>query len=212
MPGRIEITSPPPSASHSSSSPPPSSSPRADPTALAHAHRRQRPPSPTRAHQTLVRNRRLRYLEQHTTYFTSADLELADPLLYDRLIRQFLTPDEREAQGRERGWSGVLEADLTRAEAKVAAVADADADTEARAENERGEQVGSKEEGEEMWRKAMTLRFLGGGDEEADYERIDNDEEYDDYTTVTREEEEKYFDAETPSSSTENGDTGVLDY
>lgn len=198
MPGRLET---PPTAQRS---------PSPSPSPPAAARPRQRTPSPSRARQTLIRNRRLRYLSQNPSYFTNADLELADPLLYDRLIRQFLSPAEREAQGRERGWSGVLEADLTRAEAKVAAIADSDADTEARAENARGEQVDNKEEGEELWQKAMTLRFIEGGDEDVDYGAIDENEAYDDYETVTREEEEKYFDAETPSST--NGDTGVLDY
>ncbi|KAI5791834.1 coiled-coil domain-containing protein-domain-containing protein, partial [Geopyxis carbonaria] len=155
----------------------------------------------------------LRYIQHHdSSYFSSPDLELADPLLYDRLIRQFLTPAEREAQGRERGWSGVLEADLTRAEAKVAAIADSEADTEARAENGRGEQVETKEEGEELWRKVMTLRFIEGKDIDVDYAEIDGNEEWDDIETEKREEEEKYFDAETPSSVTGAEDTGIQDY
>ncbi|CCX32346.1 Similar to hypothetical protein [Tuber melanosporum Mel28]; acc. no. XP_002836733 [Pyronema omphalodes CBS 100304] len=165
-----------------------------------------------RAHQTLIRNRRLHWLSAHPSYFTSPDLELADPLLYDRLIRRYMTPAEREAQGRSRGWSGVLEADLTRAEAKVQALqaADQGLSIEQRAEMATGEMVGSREEGEELWRETMTIRFLGGGDGEADYGEIDGSEEWDDRETIRREEEEAWFDAETPSEVT--GDTGVLDY
>jgi hypothetical protein len=168
--------------------------------------------TPERARQTLVRNRRLHYLSENPNYFTSPDLELADPLLYDRLIRQYLTTAEREAQGRARGWSGVLEADLTRAEAKVAALAESDngVSVEARAETASGEVVSTKEEGEQLWRETMTLRFLEGRDPDVDYGTIDESEEWDDRETERREAEEVWFDAETPSAVT--SDTGVQDY
>jgi hypothetical protein len=41
-----------------------------------------------------------------------------DPLGYDRLVRRFQSPAEREAEGRRKGFAGVLEADLWRAEAR----------------------------------------------------------------------------------------------
>lgn len=69
-----------------------------------------------------VKNRRKRYLELHPDYFDNPSLELADPLAYDRLIRRFQTANEREVEGKRKGYSGVLEADLWRAEAKVEAV------------------------------------------------------------------------------------------
>jgi len=69
-----------------------------------------------------VKNRRKLYLDRHPSYFTSSDLELSDPLLYDRCIRRFQTPAEREADGKKKGYSGVLEADLYRSEAKIAAL------------------------------------------------------------------------------------------
>jgi hypothetical protein len=174
----------------------------------------QRPPPPStpeRSRQALIRNRRLHFLANNPGYFTSPDLELADPLLYDRLIRQYQTPAEREEQGRLRGWSGVLEADLTRAEAKVAALAESEnIPIEIRAETARGEAVATKEEGEELWRETMTLRFLEGRDGDADYKAIDESENWDDWVTRRRDEEEQYFDAETPSMVT--SDTGILDY
>jgi len=46
----------------------------------------------------------------------------SDPLLYDRCIRRFQSAAEREADGKARGYSGVLEADLYRSEAKLAAL------------------------------------------------------------------------------------------
>ncbi|KAI7200879.1 hypothetical protein KC340_g18732, partial [Hortaea werneckii] len=44
------------------------------------------------------------------------------PLSYDRLIRQFQTSAEREQEGRERGYTGKMEADLVRSEAKLEAL------------------------------------------------------------------------------------------
>ncbi|KAK6580396.1 hypothetical protein PZA11_007418 [Diplocarpon coronariae] len=69
-----------------------------------------------------VKNRRKLYLDRHPSYFASPDLELADPLLYDRCIRRFQTAAEREADGKAKGYSGVLEADLYRTEAKIRAL------------------------------------------------------------------------------------------
>jgi hypothetical protein len=65
-----------------------------------------------------AKNRRKRYLEVHPEYFSDASLELADPLLYDRLIRRFQTATEREAEGQRKGASGQIASDLWRAEAK----------------------------------------------------------------------------------------------
>jgi len=76
-----------------------------------------------RTHQIRIKNRRKLYLDRHPSYFTSPDLELADPLLYDRCIRRFQTAAEREADGKAKGYSGILEADLYRSEAKLAALA-----------------------------------------------------------------------------------------
>ena len=67
-----------------------------------------------------VKNRRKHYLDKHPEYFDSS-LELADPLLYDRLVRRFQSPVEREAEGRSKGYSGILEADLLRSERRSSA-------------------------------------------------------------------------------------------
>ncbi|KAI1141161.1 coiled-coil domain-containing protein-domain-containing protein [Hypoxylon sp. FL0543] len=80
-----------------------------------------RPPrSPARSAQIRVQNRRREYLERNPRYFDSLEHELADPLLYDALIRRFQSPEEREREGREKGYSRVLEVDLLRGEAKLA--------------------------------------------------------------------------------------------
>ncbi|CAI7571404.1 unnamed protein product [Penicillium manginii] len=174
-----------------------------------------------------IKNRRKRYLDQHPEYF-SAELELADPLLYDRLIRRFQTPQEREAQGRAKGFSGVLEADLLRSEAKVDALAHPDPnsmlsytrgpDGEILAED-RDDIPANKEEGQKTWQWEMALRFMRGDDPDFDYKAVDENEEYDDLS----EELDKYFEDEDPEWVVDDargedareklqGETGIQDF
>jgi len=171
-----------------------------------------------------IKNRRKLYLDRHPSYFTSPDLELTDPLLYDRCIRRFQSASEREADGKAKGYSGVLEADLYRSEAKLAAIK---AQTSlvgesssskagpsspsapsvpfvsyARGENgevlpeEEDEVPRSKEEGFERWKFEMTLRFLSGEDQDFDYKTVDENDEWD--AVERRESEERWFDEEEP--------------
>ena len=151
-----------------------------------------------------------------------------DPLLYDRLIRRFQTPQEREAQGRAKGFSGVLETDLMRSEAKVDALANPDPnamlsytrgrDGEILAED-RDDIPANKEEGEKAWQWEMGLRFMRGDDPDFDYKTVDENEEYDDLS----EELDEYFENEEPEwmvgdSRGEDareklqGETGVQDF
>ncbi|KAL2010270.1 hypothetical protein VTN00DRAFT_6077 [Thermoascus crustaceus] len=169
-----------------------------------------------------VKNRRKRYLDKHPEYFSSPDLELADPLLYDRLIRRFQTPQEREAEGRAKGFSGVLEADIMRSEAKLDALNNPDPNAmlsyrrgpngEILAED-REDIPTTKEEGEKRWRWEMEMRFLKGADYNFDYKTVDENDEYDDWN----EEQERYFDEEEPEWIIEDekklqGETGIQDF
>ncbi|KAM0804256.1 coiled-coil domain-containing protein-domain-containing protein, partial [Usnea florida] len=174
-----------------------------------------------------IKNRRKRYLDTHPDYFSSPSLELADPLAYDRLVRRFQTPSERESEGRKKGYSGVLEADLWRSEAKIGALANPDhaalmryrrdASGEIVAE-EKDEVPQNKEDGMQRWRKEMELMFLRGDDGDFDYKIVDESEDFDDRGVQEREEEEKWFEKEEPSwiEEKENdglmGETGVQDY
>jgi hypothetical protein len=140
-------------------------------------------------------------------------LELASPLLYDRCIRRFQTPAEREAEGRKKGYAGVLEADLERGEAKLAALARERAQGEVGDEEDAPE---SKEEGHERWKREMEWRFVMGEDEEFDYGRVDRSEEWDERRVEEREEEERYFEGEEVAwvepEGELRGETGVQDY
>ncbi|KAF2230888.1 hypothetical protein EV356DRAFT_519262 [Viridothelium virens] len=66
-----------------------------------------------------IKNRRRRWLEAHPEYFQGSELESADPLLYDRLVRRFQSAAEREAEGKNRGFAGTIEASLLRGEARI---------------------------------------------------------------------------------------------
>ncbi|KAL1957727.1 hypothetical protein VTO42DRAFT_5570 [Malbranchea cinnamomea] len=167
-----------------------------------------------------VKNRRKRYLELHPEYF-GPDLELADPLLYDRLVRRFQTAEEREAEGRAKGFSGVLEADLMRSELKMEALANPDSNATFAytrgpngeiLEEDQDEIPASKEEGFKRWKQEMELRFLRGADLDFDYSAVDDCEDYDDWNV----EQEKYFDEEEPEWLVEKdklqGETGIQDF
>ena len=155
-----------------------------------------------------------------------------DPLAYDRLVRRFQSPTEREAEGRKKGYSGTLEADLWRSEAKIGALANPnhaalmryrrDASGSIMAE-EKDEVPKNKEEGIQRWRKEMELMFLRGDDPDFDYRGVDQSEEYDDRGIQEREAEEKWFEKEEPRWVGESdqdagtieglkGQTGIQDY
>ena len=156
-------------------------------------------------------------------------------MLYDRLVRRFQTPAEREAEGREKGYSGTLEADLWRGEAKMDALRHPDPNSvfsykrgpngEILAE-ERDEVPANKEEGYARWKWEMEARFVRGADEDFDYSAVDDNEQYDDHALEALEAQDRYFDDEKPefvfgadaakrTRSQEQkleGETGVQDY
>ncbi|KAL8920409.1 MAG: hypothetical protein Q9208_006290 [Pyrenodesmia sp. 3 TL-2023] len=214
----------------------PSQTPPSDPPT------QQRPQSPRPAPRThspaslariRIKNRRKRYLDLHPSYFASPSRELADPLAYDRLIRRFQSAAEREAEGKRKGYSGVLEADLWRSEARVAAAAFSHHEEGLEVKDPRDEGNGgiggagerkrdyemaaSKEEGRERWRELVEERFLRGEDEGFDYGGVDGGEEWDG-VEVEREREERWFEEEEEEEEEGvkgkglKGETGVQDF
>ncbi|KAK7748372.1 hypothetical protein SLS62_008635 [Diatrype stigma] len=120
--------------------PPPSSPASRD----AYARPQPRPPkSPAHSAQIRVQNRRREWLERHPEYVDSLEHELADPILYDALIRRFQTPAEREKEGRTKGYSRVLEVDLLRGEARLAQVAKGEASVSQTTATAAAQQAGS---------------------------------------------------------------------
>lgn len=149
-------------------------------------------------------------------------------------MRRFQSTAEREADGRAKGYSGVLEADLYRSEAKLAALSGrrmSDDWPKQRVEDlayvpgpdgqvlpeDEDEIPQTKEEGMERWREAMTLRFLRGGDEDFEYGDVDGREEWD---VIEREDaEEHWFEEEEPGwvegstgEGEKRGETGIQDF
>ena len=130
----------------------------------------------------------------------------ADPLLYDQLIRRFQSAAEREAEGRQKGYSGVLEGDLRRSEAKMAALANSQASSVTYRRGSHGEIYAedstdapeNQEDGIQRWRREMTERFLRGEDVDFDYQTVDDNEEWDDRVQQERDEEDRWFATEEP--------------
>ncbi|EXU96914.1 coiled-coil domain containing protein (DUF2052) [Metarhizium robertsii] len=183
--------------------------------------------SPAKTAQVQAQNRRREYLERHPGYFNSLDHELADPVLYERLIKRHQTSSERQQEGQAKGYGRVLEADLARGETRLSALA-----TEAAGEqredlsparhrwhaasdidNPWDGEASTKEQGSELWREFLRERFIRGGDEDVDYAKVDGNEELD--VVLRRDEEDQWFEDEEPSWVGERdaaGETGVQDF
>lgn len=54
----------------------------------------------------------------------------------------------------------------------------------------------NKDEATERWQEFLRARFVRGGDEDFDYEKVDENEDYD--TLARKDEEEAWFDDEDP--------------
>lgn len=148
------------------------------------------------------------------------------------MIRRFQSTAEREAEGRKKGYSGILEADILRSEAKVDALAHPDPtlllsykrgpDGEILAE-EKGEAPLTKDEARDRWRDTIRWRFLTGDDGDFDYSSVDGNEGLDDMAQERRDAEDRYFDEEEPTwivddisreitPTTLTGQTGIQDF
>lgn len=181
-----------------------------------------------RSRRLKAKNRRKRYLDVHPEYFDDSSLELADPLLYDRLIRRFQTAAEREAEGQRKGFSGQMATDLWRVEAKKEALSHPSPSSlftytrgpqgEIR-EADKDEVPMSKEEGKIWWRDEMTQRFLRGDDDDFDYAKVDGSDKYND-PEEERDIQDAYFDSMESDFDTDGegkekvltGETGIQDY
>ncbi|KAK4239477.1 coiled-coil domain-containing protein-domain-containing protein [Achaetomium macrosporum] len=167
--------------------------------------------SPGHSAKIRAQNRRRAYLERHPSYFQSSDHELADPLLYDFFIRRFQTPAEREAEGRAKGYARVLEGSLLRGEERLARLRrehqQQQPSTSASTLNaELTPPPKTKEEGRMKWEEFLRDRFIRGEDDDFDYSRVDEDDEYD---VLEREErEEAWFESEDPGWATSDDDEG----
>ena len=173
----------------------------------------------------IVRNRRLAYLTKHPSYL-NIGVEYKDPLLYDTMIRRFQSAAEREDAGRENRTEsrfslanhflqGIDRVEMTQRKAKAfdartKGIDSSDVDRQAQMWQayEDGvdnwvthstNEMDAKERNKVMFEKVIRERFLAGLDEDFDYRTVDNNEAYDDMDVVRRDEEDSYFDQESPS-------------
>ncbi|KAG8671852.1 hypothetical protein FPOAC2_05213 [Fusarium poae] len=178
------------------------------------------PKSPARAAQIQAQNRRREYLARHPSYFQNLEHELADSVLYERLIKRFQTASEREAEGKAKGYGRTLEADLQRGESKLTQLKKGDG-----VENLIGDlehpwekPAADKANGICLWHAFLEERFVHGLDDDFDYRSIDTDEDLD--TMLRRDAQDAWFDDEEPSWVDEDepslqrrqGETGVQDF
>jgi len=149
-----------------------------------------------------------------------------DPLLYDRLIRRFMTTEEREREGREQGYTGSMEADLVRSEAKMEALQHPDPNSPMvyrrgadgsiiGVEQDADERAQTKEDGSDRWKDVMGQRFMRGGDKDFEYATVDDNDEYDDRDEEARSSLDEYLNAE-PEEYLGEGkptcETGIQDF
>ena len=139
------------------------------------------------------------------------------------MIRRFQSPSEREADGRKKGYSGVLETDLLRADAKAQAIAASRnnaRDLEDRTLNISDCEVDNvenldKAQALDVFKKILRSRFMEGNDEDFDYSLIDHNPLYDDKSMI-KDQEDQWFDDEDPTASSQNpnlrGQTGIQDF
>lgn len=146
--------------------------------------------------------------------------------MYDRLIRRFQSSAEREQEGKAKGYSGKLESDLLRSEAKVHALNNPDpnkplvytqtADGSITAlEQDGDERAQSREDGKLKWREFAEDRFLAGEDQDFEYANVDGNEAYDDWEAEGRGRLEEWIEGEEETFvgvGRPEGETGVLDY
>jgi Coiled-coil domain containing protein (DUF2052) len=132
-------------------------------------------------------------------------------------VRRFQSAAERETEGRAKGYSGVLEADLYRSEAKLEALHSQNYKSGPDGQilpEDPDEIPADKEEGLSRWKYQMTMRFLSGEDNDFPYSEVDENEEWD--VIENREAEDRWFEDEEPQwvgkGDGPQGETGIQDF
>ncbi|CAB0007641.1 unnamed protein product [Nesidiocoris tenuis] len=127
-----------------------------------------------------VRNRRLeaiRRLSESGEYFTDKEMKRRNPLLFEELVGQYLTKEQKK------------EFENTN-ETEPATVLN----------NSRPQEVSVPEKHLLLneFRSKMFSDFLRGKDDEFDYTEVDSNKDYDDLSTIEQDQQEDYFDSESP--------------
>ncbi|VUC35266.1 unnamed protein product [Clonostachys rosea] len=198
--------------------------------------------SPSSAARIRAQNRRREYLQQHPSYYNNIEHELADPVIYERLVKRFQSAEERSKDVKAKGYGRTLEASLIRGETTLAGLR---AEEQGNGTSDPGSAHGhtikngsdsmpsgldawdddarDKQEGLELWRAFLEDRFVHGRDDEFDYSLVDDDDGYD--ALEIQDAEDRWFDKEEPSWADDDvdetkalhggvrtGDTGIQDF
>ncbi|XP_029633904.1 coiled-coil domain-containing protein 97 [Octopus sinensis] len=167
-----------------------------------------------------VKNRRYKALMEMMSigdeYFTEDAMKSRDPLLYEELIGQHLTEEERVEKANsimaknenslsqfllrhiEQQQENALYYSLKHKEEECFEEFDSDSDEEIEIPAKRKLSKPEKKELRAEFLHIMQERFLDGKDLGYDYSTIDDNAVYDDLDTEDKDEEEKYFDNEEP--------------
>ncbi|CAB3362671.1 Hypothetical predicted protein [Cloeon dipterum] len=171
----------------------------------------------------LVKNRRfaaLKKLVKESTYFSDTEMKSRNPLLYDQLVGQNMTEEESLERDRANFQNMTLATFLMarfdkEEEAKLhqrqqenedAVTEETEEDSEEEEENEDDQEEGIHVEDDEkalLRQEFVTFMynsFLQGNDKDFDYSTVDSNAEYDDMCAKERDEEDNYFDSETPET------------
>lgn len=169
---------------------------------------------------------------------SSAAYVCPDPVKYETLIRHFQSRAEKDAEAQAKGYSRVLEGDLMRSEAKLAALqasltgvdgvdggeltasrqGEGDSSAAPGTDYDDDFEPTTKEEGRELWNEFLTERFVRGKDPDFDYSKVDDDESLD--AMERQDEQDAWFDEEEPSWASDDGtdakmlqgETGIQDF
>ena len=157
-------------------------------------------PSPARpAPETAVKNRRLRYLEtvlvSHDEYWSEAEMRRRDPAGWRYFAESSREPDVPLEGDNEagRGLGGFMLRSMQQRQMRVAEAMQMQADASVSMDLGSGPDDAPAEL-MDQWKALHRARFLAGEDEFFDYSLVDHNEQYDDYETMRRDEEEKWFD------------------
>lgn len=168
-----------------------------------------------------VKNRRYNALMHMMSvgdeYFSEEAMKSRDPLLYEEMIGQYLTKEERTLKAAdimgedefalsnflmkhvEQIQENNLYYNLKDREEETFEEMDSDTDEEIESENDNPTITKDEKNGFRVeFLQIMQERFLDGKDSDYDYSSIDNNDTYDDLDEEGKDEEEKYFDDEEP--------------
>ena len=176
---------------------------------------------------TTVQNRRLTYINRTDYVSSPAVQERLFPILYEKLILRHKSQTEKlEAinTAKARTLTNVF-LDAGDQMEKMQRQRDRTDEDRARDEalHEQEQAVAEmmpktvltdKVKSREFLQKMVLEKFLAGGDDEFDYESVDEDERWDDWDTLEEDIRAKYFDGETPEEEEKEltGQTGVQDF